>query len=82
MKKVLTTIRCVPRLGLVGTQMRVIDIDLPEQADEQVLAEAVNGFFAQRGIADALYDISVDDDGYLAVINDEAYLNDWGMQLL
>jgi hypothetical protein len=39
-------------------------------------------YFAARGISDALYDITVDDDGFFAVVNDEAYEMQWGTPLL
>ena len=41
----------------------------------QKLAEYLGG-------GDAVYDIEVDDDGYFAVINDEAYDVRWGTPLL
>jgi len=42
----------------------------------------VQFYFAARGISDAVYDVNVDDDGWFAVINDEAYGQRWGTPLL
>ena len=77
-----TTIRCVPRYGFVNTQVRTIDLDVPTSAEERELLELLRYWFASRGIADAVYDIDVDDSGYFAIVNDEAYLHDWGTRLL
>ncbi len=82
MKKTATTMRCVPRYGYDHTNVRTIDIDLEDTDDEQELLAAVRQWFNHRGIADAVYDITVDDDGFLAVINDEAYAEDWGTPLI
>lgn len=82
MKRVATTIRCVPRYGYPRTEVRTIDLDLPQDADERELAEVLRYWFASRGIADALYDMDVDDDGFFAIINDEAYQQEWGTPLL
>lgn len=81
MNRVTTTLRCVPRLGLEHTGLRVIDLEIMPDADDRSLYLAVETFFAQRGIAEAIYDIDYDDDGPLAIINDEAYLNRWGEML-
>lgn len=77
----MTTLRCVPRLGLPHTQLRAIDIDINEDAEDFQLRETVDQWFAQQGIADAVYDVEFDDEGLLAVINDEAYSHDWGIVL-
>ena len=82
MKKTATTIRCVPRYGYEGTDVRTIDLDLADSADEPELAKAVGKWFDERGIADAVYDITVDDDGFFAVINDEVYAAAWGTRLV
>lgn len=82
MKRVATTIRCVPRVGLENTDVRLVDLDLPGNADDQALFSALNAWFAEHGIADAVYDIATDDDGFFAVVNDEAYLYEWGTPLL
>lgn len=82
MKKTLTTIRCVPRYGFDYTEVRSIDIGLTDVDDAQELADAIRRWFAAIGIADALYAIEVDDNGYFAIINDEAYHQDWGVPLL
>ena len=80
MKRVLTAIRCVPRLGLSGTQLRILELDVPEEATEQELLAVLRQWFAQRGLADAVYDVQVDRDGLLAVINDDAFEQAWGAQ--
>lgn len=82
MKKTALMIRCVPRYGYENTEVRTIDLDIPRDAEETVLRDALTFYFASRGISDALYDISVDDDGFFAVINDEAYETPWGRPLL
>lgn len=82
MKKTALTVRCVPRYGFDDTEVRTVDLDLPTVADEQPLFEALNLYFAARGIVEAVYAIDVDDDGYFAIINDEAYDTDWGRSLL
>lgn len=82
MKKIVTTLRCVPRLGLPNTGLRVIDLDVAEDAEDRELLDAASAFFANKGIADAVYDIDVDDDGFFAIINDEAYERDWGLAVL
>lgn len=82
MKRIATTVRCVPRYGYDSTEVRTIDLDRLEDAGEQQLHEALERWFAQRGIANAVYDIQVDDDGYFAVINDEAYAEAWGTPLI
>lgn len=84
MKKVGTTFRCIPRLGLPHTQVRLIEVDLDADADadEAALFAMLQRQFAQWGLPDAVYAVEYDDDGPLAVINDEAYLADWGETLL
>jgi len=77
-----TTIRCVPRCGFAATEVRTIDCDIPAAVDPPELLEALRFWFASRGIADAVYDVDVDDDGYFAIINDEAFAQDWGTPLL
>ena len=75
-------IRCVPRYGYDNTEVRTIDLEVSHDTEEEQLREAVYFYFAARGISDAVYDIAVDDDGYFAVINDEAYDIEWGTPLL
>ncbi len=82
MRKTALMIRCVPRYGYENTEVRTVDLDVPRDADERQLHEALRFFFMTRGISDAIYDVDVDDDGYFAVINDEAYDWDWGAPLL
>lgn len=82
MKKTATTIRCVPRYGYDHTEVRVVDLDLPRDAEEQELYQALLFWFSSRGMADAIYDMQVDDNGYFAVINDEVYNIRWGTPLL
>lgn len=82
MKRTALMIRCVPRFGYENTEVRTIDLDVNPDAGEEELRHAVNFYFATRGISDAVYDIAVDDDGFFAVINDEAYDMQWGTPLL
>ncbi len=81
MKKTATEIRCVPRFGYGNTEVRTVYVDVPHDADEQELRQALTYYFTCRGISDALYDIEVDDYGFFAVINDEAYDAQWGTAL-
>ena len=82
MRKTLTTVRCVPRYGFEYAQVRTLDLDLLDESDQEELRAALEAWFAARGIPDALYDVAVDDHGFFAVINDEAYRHDWGEALL
>ena len=82
MKKVATTVRCVPRYGYENTQVRVVELEMPEGDDERVLRAVLVRWFAQIGIADAVFDIDVDDDGFFAVINDDAFAHNWGEPVL
>lgn len=75
-------VRCMPRCGFDHTEVRTIDLDLPRDVEEDTLREVLTFYFASRGISDALYDITVDEYGYLAVINDEAFNAEWGAPLL
>ena len=82
MRKTLTTVRCVPRFGYEHTQVRTVDLELFDVADEHELLATLRTWFAQRGIPNAVYDLDVDDDGFFAIINDEAYRQDWGEAIL
>ncbi len=82
MRKTLTTVRCVPRFGYEHTQVRTVDLELLNAANEHELLQALRTWFAHRGIPDAVYDIGVDDNGFFAIINDEAYQHDWGEPVL
>lgn len=82
MKRTLVTIRCVPRYGYDFTEVRTVDLDLPELFDEQILHESLDEWFRLRGIVEAVYAIDVDDDGYFAIVNDESYHEEWGAPLL
>lgn len=82
MRKVATTIRCVPRFGYDYTQTRTIDVDVLDPHDDSELRDVVARWFAQRGIADAVFDVDVDDDGFFAIINDESYEANWGDPLI
>ncbi len=82
MKRTATTIRCVPRYGYPGTEVRVVDLDLPEDLEDEALLEALRFWFTLRGLPQAVYDLGVDDDGYFAIVNDEAYSHPWGAPLL
>jgi hypothetical protein len=82
MRKTLTTLRCVPRYGYDHAEVRTIDLDLLDTTDEHELLAAAQNWFAHRGIADAVYDIAVDDNGFFVIVNDEAYRHAWGEALL
>lgn len=82
MRKTALMVRCVPRYGFENTEVRTVDLDVPHDADESTLQEALTFYFAGRGISDALYDIAVDDNGFFAIVNDEAYDYTWGRPLL
>jgi hypothetical protein len=82
MKKTALMIRCVPRFGYHNTEVRTVDLDLPHDADEGALRDALRFYFAARGMNDAVYDITADDDGFFAVVNDEAFEVQWGAPLL
>ncbi len=81
-KRTATEIRCVPRYGFAETEVRTVDLDLPACDDAFALRDALDFFFSSHGISDAVYAVEVDDDGYFAVINDEAYEHAWGRPLL
>ncbi len=81
-KRTLTTIRCVPRYGFEHTQVRTVDIDLTDPDDEAEMLRMLRTWFDSIGVSDAVYDIAVDDDGFFAIVNDEAYHQDWGAPLL
>ena len=81
MTRVVTNIRCVPRYGYDYTEVRTVDLELPAGFDDAHLHRVLNRWFAQRGIEQAVFAIDVDDDGYFAVINDEAYQQPWGIPL-
>ena len=78
MRKTATKIRCVPRYGYDDTEVRTIDLDITHNDDENELLRALRFWFASRGVADAVYDLAVDDNGFFAIVNDEAYAFDWG----
>jgi hypothetical protein len=82
MRKTATTVRCVPRCGFDRTEVRGVDLDLIDAADELELLRALQGWFAARGIADAVYDLDVDNNGFFAIINDEVYDEEWGSPIL
>jgi len=82
MKKVATTIRCVPRYGFDHAEVREVDLDLQHDADEHELHAALDYWFATQGIADAIYGLDVDDNGYFAIINDDVYDHSWGKPIL
>jgi hypothetical protein len=82
MKRIATTIRCVPRFGYAGTEVRVVDLEVPDDLDDEALLDALRFWFALRGLPEAVYDIDVDDNGHFAIINDDAYSQNWGTPLL
>jgi hypothetical protein len=81
-KHIATTVRCVPRVGYDNTEVRTIDLPLNEDAEDGELRQALDIWFLSHGIGDAVYDVRFDDDGVIAVINDEAYDARWGTPLL
>ncbi len=82
MKKIAYMVRCVPRFGYENTEVRSIDVESAPDAELDELRAAVEFYFASRGIGEAVFDVTVDDDGFVAVINDEAYEIAWGQSLL
>ena len=82
MKKTALMIRCVPRCGFDSTEVRTVDLDVPQSSDEEQLRYALDSYLRACGVDQAVYDIAVDDDGFFAVINDEAYDFEWGTPLL
>lgn len=82
MRSVLTTIRCVPRLGCDFTQVRTIELGIAPGCQEMDVRDALAAWFGDRGLDEVVYDVTLDDDGYCAVINDEAYYKEWGVPLL
>lgn len=81
-KKLLTTVRCLPRCGFAGTEVRLVQLDLRGDSDESLLKEELQAWFESLGIDDAIFDVGVDADGPFAVVNDDAYSSDWGDPLL
>lgn len=82
MRSVMTSIRCVPRLGCDFTQVRTIELGVAPGYGELDVRDALTAWFADRGLEEVVYDVGVDNDGYYAVINDEAYYEEWGAPLL
>lgn len=82
MRRMTTTIRCVPRYGYDFAEVRTVDLDLPEGWEDSDLRVVLSHWFANHGVDSALYDVDVDDDGYFAIVNDEAYQVQWGEPLL
>ena len=82
MKKTALAIRCVPRFGFENTEVRAVDLDVPPDADEPTVREALTFYFTARGIGDAVYDVTADDNGFFAIVNDEAYEVRWGTPVL
>ncbi|MBK8913916.1 MAG: hypothetical protein IPM64_04805 [Phycisphaerales bacterium] len=81
-RKLLTTVRCLPRCGFAGTEVRLVQLDLRNDSDESLLRHELLAWFEGMGIADAIFDVGVDADGPFAVVNDDAYASDWGDPLL
>lgn len=81
MKRTSTTIRCVPRFGYDSTDVRMLDVDVPD-SEESSLHEALSTWFTAHGIADAVFAVEMDEDGYFAIVNDEAFSANWGERLL
>lgn len=59
-----------------------MEVDVCEDFAQPELARALDRWFAVRGIADAVFAVDQDDEGFFAIINDEAYAQDWGQPLL
>lgn len=81
MTKVATTMRCVPRYGYEFTEVRNITLDLPRGSEDFEIHEALVRWFNEKGIEEAVFAVEVDDDGFFAVINDEAFEEDWGQSV-
>lgn len=78
MKRVLTKVRCVPRFGYDYANVRHIAVELPDTPDPQILRLALERWFSEHGVEDAVFDVQYADDGLLAIVNDEAYQSPWG----
>ncbi|MCA9245073.1 MAG: hypothetical protein KDA32_14035 [Phycisphaerales bacterium] len=72
----------MPRYGYDSTGVRTIDLDMFASFTPGELYEALRVFFLSRGIEEAIYDVDHDEDGWYAIINDEAYESEWGTPLL
>lgn len=81
-KRTALLMRCIPRFGYQNTEVRMIDLDVSPESQMRDIWQRVNVYFAARRIHDAVYDVGVDNDGYYAVINDEAFGQDWGKPVL
>ena len=81
-KRTLTTIRCVPRFGYDFASPRTIDFDLPHHFDENDLEGVMLEWFSARDLVDALFAVEFDDEGYFAIVNDEAFHVEWGEPLI
>jgi hypothetical protein len=57
--------------------VRLLDVDWGGD-DQRELHEALDRWFREHGIADAVFAVEVDDDGYFAVVNDEVFEQHWG----
>ncbi len=82
MRKTVTTIRCLPRFGYDHAQVRTIDLDLCDCSNVRELAATLREWFTLRGMPEALFDTGADDYGFYAIINDEAYYEEWGTPVL
>jgi len=82
MRRTLTTLRCVPRFGYNNTEVRTVDLEMLGEHDELEIRRVLTHWFVQRGVADAVYAIDADDNGFFAIINDEAFASTWGDPLL
>jgi hypothetical protein len=71
----------VPRFGYEYTQLRLVDLDVSEHAEAEEIMNILRLWFASRGIADAVFDLDRDDEGWFAIINDEAFEREWGEHL-
>lgn len=80
-RRTLTTVRCVPRCGFDYTQVRMVSLEAPE-GDEDSIRAALDRWFRAIGIEQAVFDVDADDNGFFAIVNDEAFQAPWGEKLL
>ena len=79
MRKTVTTIRCVPRYGYGHAQVRAVDLELYDAADEKRAAQRARALVrpARHRRTPSLTSRWTT-TGFFAVINDDAYLDSWG----
>ncbi len=82
MRRTQTLLRCVPRYGYNYADVRTIEVELPPDLGPAGVQRVAQSWFTMRGMSDAVFAIEQDEDGPFAIVNDEAYLEDWGRPLL